>query len=404
MTTIAMPDRLELPSLSGTTALRTTARLWFLVTIAGQLLFAFTVASFYGLTAARGDYGAWNRRMMHGYTAGETASNLIVAMHLFSAVIIILAGAVQLVPQIRNRFPRFHRWNGRLYLLTAFILSTAGLYMLWIRGSVADAAQRWGFTLNVVLLWLCAAMAVRYAIARDFRTHRRWALRLFLVVSASWFFRAGLFLSFLLFRGPFGFDPNTFTGPFLTFMSFAMYLFPLAVLELYFRAQDRGGAASRMAMAAALLVLTLATGAGVSAVTAAVWLPTIKAAYDRRKPIAQTLSVTVESAGIDAAVKQYRDLEAGDHATWNFDESQLNTLGYQFVRAKKFKEAIRIFQLNVEAYPQSSNTWDSLGEAYLAAGNRLQSIVNYRKALQLNPNNRNAAGALRKLGASGLGG
>src|SRR5436190_15038152 len=203
MTTTAMPDRLELPSLSGTATLRAAARLWFLVAVGGQLLFAFTVASFYGLTAARGDLWAWNRHMMHGYATGETASNLVVALHLFSAVIIILAGAVQLVPQIRNRFPRFHRWNGRLYLLTAFILSTAGLYMLWIRGSVGDASQRWGFTLNVVLLWLCAAMAARYAIARDFRTHRRWALRLFLVVSASWFFRAGLFLSFLLFRGPF---------------------------------------------------------------------------------------------------------------------------------------------------------------------------------------------------------
>ena len=400
MTITAMPDRLELSSLSGTAALRAAARLWFLVTVAGQLLFAFTVASFYGLTAARGDFWAWNRHMMHGYATGETASNLVVALHLFSAVIIILAGAVQLVPQIRNRFPRFHRWNGRLYMLSAFTLSTAGLYMMWIRGSIADASQRWGFTLNVVLLWLCVAMAVRYAIARDFRTHRRWALRLFLVVSASWFFRAGLFLSFLLFRSPVGFDPNTFTGPFLTFMSFAMFLFPLAFLELYFRAQDRGGAPWRMAMAAGLAVLTLAMGAGILAAAGAVWIPSIKAAYDSRKSIAGTLLVTIESAGIDAAVKQYRELGSSNHATWNFDESQLNTLGYQFVRAKKFKEAIRIFQLNVEAYPQSSNTWDSLGEAYLDGGNKLQSIVNYRKALQLNPNNRTAAEALRKLGAS----
>ena len=89
-----------------------------------------------------------------------------------------------------------------------------------------------------------------------------------------------------------------------------------------------------------------------------------------------------------------------NHAAWNFEESQLNTLGYQFLRAKKFKEAIRIFQLNVEAYPRSSNTWDSLGEAYLDDGNKPQSIAHYRKALQLNPRNGSAATALRKLGAS----
>ena len=45
MTTTAMPDRLELASLSGTAALREAARLWFLVAVGGQSLFAFTVDS-----------------------------------------------------------------------------------------------------------------------------------------------------------------------------------------------------------------------------------------------------------------------------------------------------------------------------------------------------------------------
>ena len=82
----ATPRRYASQTLADT-ALRASARFWFLVTVAGQLLFAFTVASFYSLTAARGDFWAWNRHMMHGYVAGDRIGNAVVAIHLFSAVV-----------------------------------------------------------------------------------------------------------------------------------------------------------------------------------------------------------------------------------------------------------------------------------------------------------------------------
>ena len=347
-------------------ALNATARFWFVVTVCGQLLFAFTIASYYGLTAIRGDVGAWNRRMMHGWVAGDRVGNAVVMAHLASAVIIILAGAIQFVPLIRKRFPAFHRWNGRIYVLTAVSLTTAGLYMQWIRKSFGDVTLSIGSTFNVVLIWLCAAMAVRYAIARDFETHRRWTLRLFLVVSAAWFFRAAFYLSIAVFKGPFGFDPKTFSGPFITFMAFAQYLIPLAVLELYFRAKARPGALRRFAMAAALLALTVVLGAGVTAVSAMAWVPSIKAAFNTRTSLRHTLATAITAIGIDGALHQIRQLKAADPATYDFDEDQLNTL---------------------------------VAESYLEIGNRLQAIAHYRKALQINPNNRIAAAALRKLGA-----
>jgi uncharacterized membrane protein len=232
-----MTNRLELTSFADT-ALKAAARLWFVVTVFGQLVFAFAVASFYGLTALRGDYHAWSKFISRGHVSGDTMGNFAVAMHVTSAVVVMLAGAIQLVPQVRNRFPVFHRWNGRVYMLTAVALSIAGLYMTWIRGSVGDLPQHIGATLNAVLIWFCAAMALGYALARDFKTHRRWALRLFLVASAAWFLRLALFLTLLVFKGPFGFDPVTFRGPFLTIMTFAQYLVPLAVLEIYLRAKS----------------------------------------------------------------------------------------------------------------------------------------------------------------------
>jgi tetratricopeptide (TPR) repeat protein len=398
MSTAVMTTRLELNSVADTT-LKAATRFWFLVVLIGQSVFAFTVASFYGLSALRGDFHRWSKSITHGLVPGDTMGNFAVAMHLFSAVVIILAGILQLVSQIRNRFPVFHRWNGRLYVLTAFTISLAGLYMMWIRGSVGDLSQHLGTSLMAVLIMLCAAMAMRYARARDFKTHRRWALRLYLVVSASLFIRAGLFLSALLNHGPFGFDPSTFRGPFLTFISFAQYLVPLAILEIYFRTQKRDGALGRLAMAAGLFVLTIALGAGIFAVTMAIWLPTVKAAYDPRKSIAETLSATIVSGGINQAARQYHDLKAAEPATYNFDEDELNSLGYQLIGAKKFKEAIRLLQLNVEAYPRSSNVYDSLGEAYMDDGNKPLAIVNYQKSLQFNPKNSNAVAMLRKLNA-----
>jgi uncharacterized membrane protein len=380
-------------------ALKAAAGFWFVVVVLGQLVFAFAVASFYGLSAARGNWQQWNKSMTHGYAPGHPMKNLVVAIHLGSAVIILLSGAIQLIPKIRHRCPSFHRWNGRIYFATAFAISIAGLYMMWFRGTVGDLSQHLGQSLDAALIMLCAAMALRYALARDFKTHRRWALRLFMVVSASLFIRAGLFLSFLLNHGPFGFNQTTFSGPFLTFMSFAQYLVPLAVLEIYLRTQDRAGAPGRLAMAAGLFVLTVVMAGGIIAVTMAAFLPNIKRAFDSRKSIADTLSATIASRGIDQAAKQYHELKATASSTYDFDENEVNSLGYQLLQADKFKQAIRIFQLNVEAYPQSGNTWDSLAEAYMDEGDKAQAIANYQKSLHVNPRNANAVKMLQKLNA-----
>jgi len=74
-------------------------------------------------------------------------------------------------------------------------------------------------------------------------------------------------------QGPVGFDPKTFTGPFLTFLSFAQYLVPLAVLQLYLHAQERREPRGQLAMAGGLLVLTLAMMGGIAAAAAIMWLP-----------------------------------------------------------------------------------------------------------------------------------
>jgi len=398
MSTAVWTTRLELSSVADK-SLRAAARFWFVVALAGQFAFAFSVAAFYGLTALRGDFQAWNKILAHGYEAGARMGNAALAGHILFATVISIAGALQLIPGVRNRFPAFHRWNGRLFVLAAFTQASTGIYLtLSGRRVVGDATQHVVSVLGAVLIMFCAGVALRYAMVRDFATHRRWALRLFLVASASWFFRLGFFLTLALF-GPVGFDPTTFSGPLLTFWTFAQYLLPLGALELYLLAQSHPGALRRMATAGVLFVLTLAMGGGITAVTMASWVPNVKAALDTRKSIAQTLSATITSGGMEAAAKQYRELKAAGPATYNFDEDELNNLGYQLIRTNKFKDAIRIFQMNVEAFPKSGNAYDSLAEGYMDDGDKAEAIANYQKSLQLNPKNRNAVVMLRKLNA-----
>jgi cytochrome c-type biogenesis protein CcmH/NrfG len=61
------------------------------------------------------------------------------------------------------------------------------------------------------------------------------------------------------------------------------------------------------------------------------------------------------------------------------------------------KDAIEVFKLNVEDYPQSANTWDSLGEAYAVDGNKELAIKNYQRSIDLNPKNTNGIEKLKKL-------
>jgi outer membrane protein assembly factor BamD (BamD/ComL family) len=398
MSTAVMTHRLEFQSVADG-ALKRAGQSWFVVAMIGQFVFAFTVASFYGLSAIRGDFDAWNRALFQGYVAGQTMGNAALLGHILFATVVSTAGALQFVPRLRSRFPVFHRWNGRIFILTAFVMSLSGLYLTFGPGRKApgDIPQHIASFMGAALIMTCATFALRTALAHDFRTHRRWALRLFIVASGSWFFRIGFLLSILLNGGPFGFDQTTFRGPLLTFWAFAQYLLPLAALELYLRAQDHSGALRRMATAAVVFVLTLATAAGIFAASMAIWVPTVKAAYDTRKSIRATLSGTIASGGIDEGVKQYRELKAAQPTVYNFDEGELNNLGYQFMRAKQYKEAIRIFQLNIEAYPKSSNVYDSLGEAYMDDGEKELAIANYQKSLQLNPKNHNAVLMLEKL-------
>ncbi len=116
-----------------------------------------------------------------------------------------------------------------------------------------------------------------------------------------------------------------------------------------------------------------------------------------KRSIAELLLKTVGENGVSAAIAQYRELKTQKANEYDFSEMELNTLGYQLLQMKKVVESIEIFKLNVEVYPQAFNTYDSLGEAYMLHGDKELAIVNYKKSLDLNPQNTGATRAIASL-------
>ena len=153
-------------------------------------------------------------------------------------------------------------------MVGALLGSLSGFYLIWVRGTVGGLPMHLATSLNGALIIAFAWLAWQHARARRFTEHRRWALRLFIVVNGVWFFRVGLMLWLMIWQAPVGFNPTSFTGPFVYALSFAQFLFPLAVLELYLRARGRS-----MTLAVTLALLSVATAVGIFGATMGMWLP-----------------------------------------------------------------------------------------------------------------------------------
>jgi CubicO group peptidase (beta-lactamase class C family) len=110
-----------------------------------------------------------------------------------------------------------------------------------------------------------------------------------------------------------------------------------------------------------------------------------------------TMNNLINTGGIEIAVEKYNSYKADPSEKYDFAEEHLNNLGYYLLEKKKIAEAIEIFKLNVQSYPQSANTYDSLGEAYMINGNYELAILNFKKSLAIDPKNENANDMLKKI-------
>jgi tetratricopeptide (TPR) repeat protein len=101
---------------------------------------------------------------------------------------------------------------------------------------------------------------------------------------------------------------------------------------------------------------------------------------------------------IEERIALYHQLKKESPAVYNFEnEDELTMYGYSFLWEDKVSEAIAIFKLIVAEFPDSSNSYDSLGEAYLKNGDNELSLTNYEKSLALNPDNFNAEDQIERI-------
>lgn len=115
-----------------------------------------------------------------------------------------------------------------------------------------------------------------------------------------------------------------------------------------------------------------------------------------KKPIADALRQPALTDPLDKLRATFMALKA-DKA-YSLSENELNGLGYELLGDGKVQQAINVFTLNVESFPQSFNVYDSRGEAYMKLGDKAAAIRDYKKSLELNPRNTGGIDKLKELG------
>jgi len=115
-----------------------------------------------------------------------------------------------------------------------------------------------------------------------------------------------------------------------------------------------------------------------------------------KQSVADAVLTVIDDKGIDAGISHFEKIK--DSEDYSLSEGEMNAVGYILMRSDRLDEASKIFQLIIEEFPSSSNAYDSYGESLMELGKNELAISNYRKSVELNPNNQNGIAALKKLG------
>lgn len=97
------------------------------------------------------------------------------------------------------------------------------------------------------------------------------------------------------------------------------------------------------------------------------------------------------------SLNAYKALQKKDSLDPTIQEWDLNRTGYKYLKANEFEKAKAIFKINIALYPEKSNVYDSMGDAFKKENDTLKAIEYYEKSIAINPENRNSVKNLKKL-------
>ena len=111
----------------------------------------------------------------------------------------------------------------------------------------------------------------------------------------------------------------------------------------------------------------------------------------------KTPSELLDEGKFEKAKQALIALKQLDSTNFLIEEAYLNRYGYNELRKENYDKSIAIFEANVAMYPESSNVYDSLGEAFMKRGDTVRAITNYSRSLELDSGNRRAKNMLKRL-------
>ncbi|MBS1663250.1 MAG: DUF2306 domain-containing protein [Bacteroidetes bacterium] len=253
----------------GSGMLQWAARSWFVLFFAGQVIFAAYIFLQYWGSFFSGRFERWNMATPGLYVYGAPLRSALFGVHAVVAGVVTLLGPLQVISALRRYAPRVHRFLGRVYVFFAFAIGLDGIVLAWRPGAVGGGLDHVIISINAVIIMICAFFTIRTAIRRDVPAHGRWAVHLLLAMSGVWLFRVFLMLWLMVWRAPVGFDPESFTGPFLVVLSVLVYIFPQVFVWGYFRARRSGA----VGFSLLLFLITVGMAIGIFAATMGLWLP-----------------------------------------------------------------------------------------------------------------------------------
>jgi hypothetical protein len=198
-------------------------------------LFGLYILAFYAAALFEGNLERWNNILPGLYQAGSRVSTGSIGLHFATGGIFLMLGSIQLIESVRLRWPAFHRWVGRVYVLSCLLAAMGGLTFIVVKGTIGGTVMDIGLGLYGVLMLLAAVQTYRHARTRQIEQHRAWALRLYALAIGSWLYWMD-YGFWIMLTDAYGHGDN-FTGPFDQTMAFFFYIPNLLVAEVFTRSR-----------------------------------------------------------------------------------------------------------------------------------------------------------------------
>ncbi len=102
--------------------------------------------------------------------------------------------------------------------------------------------------------------------------------------------------------------------------------------------------------------------------------------------------------GFDAGWNGLKKAMSTEESDYYIHPWEIHGIGYACQQRGEKESALEVFKYSIALFPKNFNLLDSLGEAYLALGDKNNAVKYYKEALEINPELESAIRALKELG------